>query len=117
MIENSEKPVIGYGSQGDRNLAKKLKTNSQLASNSFVYAFICSGFLGLFFLIIFYFNLIKLIFANNFLKNNLTFFYFIILIFLIIRTFFENGFAVWGVDFILAINFYMAYKKEVNARN
>jgi hypothetical protein len=117
MIENSEKPVIGYGSQGDRNLAKKLETNSQLASNSFVYAFICSGFLGFFFLIVFYYNLIKLLFINNFLKNNMTFFYFISLIFLIIRSFFENGFAVWGVDFVLAINFYIAYKKEINARN
>jgi hypothetical protein len=117
MIENSQKPVIGYGSQGDRDLAKKLKTNSVLASNSFVYAFVCSGFLGFFFLIIFYYNFIKLLFVNNFLKNNLTFFYFIILIFLIIRSFFENSFAVWGVDFILVINFYMAYEKVANARN
>jgi hypothetical protein len=117
MIENSEKLVIGYGSQGDRDLAKKFKTNSQLASNSFVYAFICSGFVGFFFLLFFYYKLIKLLFINNFLKNNLTFFYFTILIFLIIRSFFENSFAVWGVDFILAINFYMAYKKEVDASN
>lgn len=117
MIENSQKPVIGYGSQGDRDLAKKLKTNSVLASNSLVYAFVCSGFLGFFFLIIFYYNFIKLLFVNNFLKNNLTFFYFITLIFLIIRSFFENSFAVWGVDFILVINFYMAYKKAANARN
>jgi hypothetical protein len=117
MIENSEKPVTGYGSQGDRNLAKKLETNSQLASNSLVYAFVCSGFLGFFFLVVFYYNLIKLLFINNFLKNNLTFFYFITLIFLIIRSFFENSFALWGVDFILAINFYMAYKKETDTRS
>lgn len=117
MIENSQKLVIGYGSQGDRDLAKKLKTHSVLASNSLVYAFVCSGFLGFFFLIVFYYNLIKLLFVNNFLKNNFTFFYFISLIFLIIRSFFENSFAVWGVDFVLAINFYIAYKKEANARN
>jgi hypothetical protein len=117
MIENSQKLVIGYGSQGDRDLAKKLKTHSVLASNSLVYAFVCSGFLVFFFLIVFYYNLIKLLFVNNFLKNNFTFFYFISLIFLIIRSFFENSFAVWGVDFVLAINFYIAYKKEANARN
>jgi hypothetical protein len=110
MIENSEKPVIGYGSQGDRNLAKKLETNSQLASNAFVYALICSGFIGFFFLIVFYYKLIKLLFVNNFLKNNLTFFYFTILIFLIIRSIFENSFSLWGIDFIIAINCYLGFR-------
>jgi hypothetical protein len=117
MVENSEKPLIGYGSQGDRGLAKKLETNSQLASNSFVYALICSGFVGFFFLIVFYYKLIKLLFVNNFLKNNLTFFYFTILIFLIIRSFFENSFAVWGVDFILIVNSYLGFKNSFTKEN
>jgi hypothetical protein len=112
MIESSEKPVIGYGSQGDRNLAKKLETNSQLASNSFVYALICSGFVGFFFLIVFYYKLIKFLFINNFLKDNLNFFYFTILIFLIIRSLFENGFAVWGFDLVLMVNSYLGLKNS-----
>ena len=118
ITNNSSKPVIGYGSQADRYLAKNLPSHTQLAANSFIYAYACAGLLGVAAIIIIYFNIIKLIIkrilATN-LKNkinNLQIFYIVVLFFLIIRSIVENSFAVWGIDFILMINCYLGLKSS-----
>jgi hypothetical protein len=116
IVQNSENPVIGYGSQGDRYLAKDMPKHRSLAANSFIYAYASSGVIGVSLLLIFYIYLIKLVFKENFLKkkpndeNNIKSFYFIILIFLIIRSIFENSFSVWGIDFIIMVNCYLGLR-------
>ena len=109
IIKNSENPIIGYGSQGDRYLAKEMPKHTRIAANSLIYAYATSGIIGATLLLIFYIYLIKLIFQENFLKkkenqeNNVKSFYLTILIFLIIRSIFENSFSMWGIDFIIMI--------------
>jgi hypothetical protein len=123
ITNNSSKPVIGYGSQADRYLAKNLPSHAQLAANSFIYAYACAGLLGVVAIIIIYFNIIKLIIkrilATN-LKNkinNVQIFYIVVLFFLIIRSIVENSFAVWGIDFILMINCYLGLKNPPTKLN
>jgi len=116
IVKNSEKPIIGYGSQGDRYLAKEMPKHNSLASNSFIYAYASSGVIGVSLLLIFYIYLIKLVFKENFLKtkqndeNNIKSFYLTILIFLIIRSIFENSFSMWGIDFIIMVNCYLGLR-------
>ena len=116
IVKNSEKPIIGYGSQGDRYLAKEMPKHNSLASNSFIYAYASSGVIGVSLLLIFYIYLIKLVFKENFLKtkqndeNNIKSFYLTILIFLIIRSIFENSFSMWGIDFIIMVNCYLVLR-------
>jgi O-antigen ligase len=122
IIKNSEKPIIGYGSQGDRYLSKEMPKHSNIAANSFIYAYASSGLIGTALLVIFYIYLIKLVFKENFLKkkhnneNNIKSFYFVTLIFLIIRSLFENSFSLWGIDFIIMINCYLALR-NVHLKN
>jgi len=116
IVQNSENPIIGYGSQGDRYLAKDMPKHTSLAANSFIYAYASSGVIGVSLLLIFYIYLIKLVFKENFLKkkendkNNIKCFYFTILIFLIIRSIFENSFSLWGIDFIIMVNCYLGLR-------
>ena len=113
IVKNSEKPIIGYGSQGDRYLTKEMPKHTSLASNSFIYAYASSGVIGAALLLIFYIYLIKLVFRENFFRkmrneeNNIKTFYSVILIFLIIRSIFENSFSLWGIDFIIMVNCYL----------
>ena len=123
IVKNSQKPIVGYGSQGDRYLAKEMPKHNSLASNSFIYAYASSGMIGVSLLLIFYIYLIKLVLRENFLKKNnnknyikynentnIKSFYFVILIFLIIRSMFENSFSVWGIDFIIMVNCYLGLR-------
>jgi len=116
IVQNSENPIIGYGSQGDRYLAKDLPKHTSLAANSFIYAYASSAVIGVALLLIFYIYLIKLVFKENFLKkkqndeNNIKSFYFTILIFLVIRSIFENSFSLWGIDFIIMVNCYLGLR-------
>ena len=113
ILKNSEKPIIGYGSQADRYLTKEMPKHTSLASNSFIYAYASSGVIGAALLLIFYIQLIKLVFRANFFikkqkeENNVKTFYSVILIFLIIRSIFENSFSLWGIDFIVMVNCYL----------
>jgi len=116
IIKNSEKPIIGYGSQGDRYLAKEMPKHTSLASNSFIYAYASSGVIGATLLLIFYIYLIKLVCKENFFRkiqsqeNNIKAFYSVILFFLIIRSIFENSFSLWGIDFIIMVNCYLGLR-------
>ncbi len=116
IVKNSEKPIIGYGSQGDRYLAKEMPKHTSLASNSFINAYASSGVIGGALLLIFYIYLINLLFKENFFKtiqsqeNNIKTFYLVILFFLIIRSIFENSFSLWGIDFIIMVNCYLGLR-------
>jgi len=122
ILNNSKKPLIGYGSQADKNLTKNLPSHTQLASNSLIYSYACSGLLGVITLIIIYYNLLKLlckVVIFNKIKNklnNLQIFYVVVLFFLIIRSIVENSFALWGIDFILMVNSYLALKNSFNRK-
>jgi hypothetical protein len=116
IVKNSEKPIIGYGTQGDRYLTKEMPKHSSLAANAFINAYASSGVIGATLLLIFYIYLIRLVFRENFFKkmqnqeNNIKAFYFATLIFLIIRSIFENSFSLWGIDFIIMINCYLGLR-------
>ena len=113
IIKNSKKPIIGYGTHGDRYLTKEMPKHTSLASNSFINAYASSGVIGVALLLIFYIYLIRLVNSKNFLRkihnqeNNIRTFYVVILIFLIIRSIFENSFSLWGIDFIIIVNCYL----------
>jgi hypothetical protein len=119
ILKNSEKPLAGYGSQADKYLTRNLPKHTQLAANSFIYAYACAGIIGIISLIIIYYNIIKLLFSTFFLNksknkfNDLKLFYFAILCFLIFRSIFENSFVVWGIDFVLLINCYFGLKSII----
>ena len=123
ILNNSEKPLAGYGSQADKYLTRNLPKHTQLAANSFIYAYACAGIIGIISLIIIYYNIIKLLLRAIFLNksrdkfNNLKLFYFAILCFLIFRSIFENSFVVWGIDFILMVNCYFGLKNILSRKN
>jgi len=122
------KNIIGYGPQADRKL---LKTGNPVsdrygnnASNGFIYAFICGGYLGLFFFALINYKIIKatidLIITKK-MKN--IFFYKLSLLYLVyflVRQIFENSFSLFSIDFLLvmasfSINYYFKknYKKSI----
>ena len=123
ILKNSEKPLAGYGSQADKYLTKNLPKHTQLAANSFIYAYACAGMIGIISLIIIYYNIIKLLLRTIFLIksrskfNGLKLFYFVILCFLIFRSIFENSFVVWGIDFVLLVNCYFGLKDTVSRKS
>ena len=118
ILNNSKKPLIGYGAQADKYLTKNLPSHTRLASNSLIYSYACAGLLGVITLIIIYYNLLKLLCGVAILNkkrnklNNLQIFFAVVLFFLIIRSIFENSFALWGIDFILMVNTYLALKNS-----
>ena len=95
-----------------------MPSHTQLASNSLIYSYACAGLLGVVTLIIIYYNLLKLLCGVAILNkkknklNNLQIFFAVVLFFLIIRSIFENSFALWGIDFILMVNTYLALKNS-----
>ena len=118
IAKNSQKPIIGYGSQGDRYLTREMPKHTNIAANSFIYAYASSGVIGVTLLLIFYIYLIRLVFRKNVLRkihnqeNNIRAFYVVTLIFLIIRSIFENSFSLWGIDFIIMVNCYLGLQNE-----
>jgi len=103
ILNNSKKHLIGHGSLADKYLTNNLPKHTQLASNSFIYAYTCSGLIGIISLAIIYYNAIQLLIRKTFFNrtrnkfNYLQLFYIIILCFLILRSIVENGFALWGI--------------------
>ena len=123
ILKNSEKPLAGYGSQADKYLTRNLPKHTQLAANSFIYAYACAGIAGIILLIIIYYNIIKLLLHTFFLNksksefNNLKLFYFAVLCFLIFRSIVENSFVVWGIDFVLLINSYFGLRDILSKKS
>ena len=101
---------FGYGPQADRllistSLAQKYGNN---VSNGFIYAFLCSGYLGIFSFIILnlliYYSLIMIVFKKKIFQQKRKFIEklsTIYLIFFCLRIVFENSYAVFSIDFLI----------------
>jgi len=109
------KKVFGYGPQADRLLLKG-ETNSlgitygNNASNGFIYAFICGGYLGLLCYILINIQILifiyKCVIINKiFIKNEQIYIKLSIayLLFFFIRQFLENSFSLFSIDYLIVI--------------
>ena len=93
------------------------------ASNALIYSYLSGGVFGIFLILIIYYIVIKEIYGIIFIKKNIfskdvtiTFSH-ITLIYLTIRSIYENGFAVFGIDFIFFILLYCIIHKNKNLLN
>lgn len=135
-----KKILLGYGPQADRLLLGEyaMINNPQSiyikddviiifdnnSSNGLIYSYLCGGIIGLILLVIIYIMLIKeiykTIFKRKFIFNEeiLLTFSIITLIFLILRTVYENGFSVFGLDFIFILIIHgIIYQKNNLTKN
>jgi hypothetical protein len=98
------------------NLSKSdRKIYNKTASNGIVYAFVCSGYIGVIIFVTIcilssYRSLIFLV-KNKSNKNQYTFFSAFMILFLLLRSIFETSFAVFGIDYLIFIYaiFYVQY--------
>lgn len=135
-----KKILLGYGPQADRLLLGEyaMINNPQNiyikddviiiwdnnASNGLIYSYLCGGIIGLILLVIIYIMLIKEIYKTIF-KRKFTFndeilvtFSIITSTFLILRTVYENGFSVFGLDFIFILIMHgIIYQKNNLTKN
>jgi O-antigen ligase len=131
-IIDQDKNFIGIGPQADRILLKKDKLNINPAerhfwdnnvSNGILYSFLSGGVVSLaFFLLIYFlifFEIYKSIFLKKiYLKNNPYInFSIMTLVFLSLRSFFENSYAVFGVDSLFVCISYSILYRFNNSKN
>lgn len=120
-----KKIILGYGPQADRFLLESLNFDPNIprhfydanASNGIIYSYLCAGIVGLLFistiyLLIFY-EIYKSIFKKKAFikKNSYVIFSILTLSFLTLRTVYENGYTLFGVDFLFAIICYFILRK------
>jgi hypothetical protein len=121
-IIKEKKIFLGKGPQADRLLllehqAKvilegKLYLFDISSSNALIYSYLCGGILSFSIFIIIYFLILKQIFLYLFIKKQIIKKKFIVnfalltLIFLTVRTVFENGYSIFGVDYLFCITCY-----------
>jgi hypothetical protein len=126
-IIKEKKIILGKGPQADRLLLSEnqgksiLKSEARIldnnSSNALIYSYLCGGILSFTMFLFIYFFIIKKIFIHLFVKkviekkNFITNFALITLIFLTIRTVFENGYAVFGIDYVFCITCYFVLLK------
>ena len=139
FIIDEKKIILGYGPQADRFLFFIFRINYENkniyydkngnpflydnnASNALIYAYLCGGVVGFFFLLCIYLLgvivVVKNIFVNKIflLKNNLWLnFSNIIMIYIGFRSVFENSFSVFGIDYIIFILAYLNSKNLVKS--
>jgi O-antigen ligase len=120
-----EKKILGFGPQGDRYVLTKLAENyleaswSNNSSNAIIYSIVSGGIIGLILILLIYFSLfliflksIKIIFINK--VNDFTLISnFVVFCYLMMRSFFENSFAVFGVDFCIVITVYYIISSRI----
>lgn len=108
------KKIFGYGSNGDRyflkNFGKKNKYGDN-TSNIFLYSLVSGGFIAMLFIILIFYEILKIFIQNQRKiqnqteKNGQNFIYIkfsiTCLIFFFIRSFFENSFGLFSVDFLM----------------
>ena len=114
-----EKKIFGYGPQGDRFLLTLLAKNysdsvwGNNASNAIIYSCISGGVFGLISILLIYISLfilflkcLKEILIHK-TKDIYLISHFSIFCYIVMRSFFENSFAVFGIDFcILIVSYY-----------
>jgi hypothetical protein len=123
LTKYNYKNIIGYGPQADRKLLKKnnwiTDRYGNNSSNAFIYAFICGGYLGLFFFALINFKIIKATIDLAIIKKTKnTFFYKLSLLYLVyflVRQIFENSFSLFSIDFLLVMaSFSISYYFKKN---
>ena len=124
-----EKKILGFGPQGDRYVLTKLAENyleaswSNNSSNAIIYSIVSGGIIGLILILLIYFFLfliflksMKIIFINK--VNDFTLISnFVVFCYLVMRSFFENSFAVFGVDFCIVITVYYVINSKIYSIN
>ena len=106
------KNIIGYGPQADRKLLKKnnwiTDRYGNNSSNGFIYAFICGGYLGLFFYALINFKIVKATIDLAIIKKTKNAFFYklslIYLVYFLVRQIFENSFSLFSIDFLLVVS-------------
>ena len=132
-IIKEKKIILGKGPQADRLLLSEHQGKSILnnnvpifdnnSSNALIYSYLCGGLISFTILLIVYFLILKQIFFYLFIKKTISKKYFIInfalitIIFLTVRTVFENGYAVFGVDYLFCITCYFILIKSYKNKN
>ena len=124
-----EKKILGFGPQGDRYVLTKLAENyleaswSNNSSNAIIYSIVSGGIIGLILILLIYFSLflvflksIKIIFINK-INDSTLIGNFAVFCYLMMRSFFENSFAVFGVDFCIVITVYYVINSKINFIN
>jgi hypothetical protein len=121
-IIKEKKIFLGKGPQADRLLLSEHQAKVILegklylfdisSSNALIYSYLCGGILSFSIFIIIYFLILKQIFLYLFIKKQIIKKKFIVnfalltLIFLTVRTVFENGYSIFGVDYLFCITCY-----------
>jgi len=132
-IVKEKKIILGKGPQADRLLLSEHQGKSILnnnvpifdnnSSNALIYSFLSGGLISFVTLLIVYFLILRQIFFYLFIKKAISKKYFLInfslitLIFLTVRTVFENGYAVFGVDYLFCITCYFILIKSYKIKN
>ncbi len=98
--EDLKNSFLGFGNSADRFFIK------ESASNSIFYSLISGGLFGLFFLILFYFYILRLIYyflknKEKYSKDIIIFSLIAIIIFIMLRSLVESSFLVFGTDNIV----------------
>ncbi len=112
LTKYNYKNIIGYGPQADRKLLKKNNPINDRygnnASNAFIYAFICGGYLGLFFFALINFKIIKATIDLVIIKKMKNIFFYklslLYLVYFLVRQIFENSFSLFSIDFLLVVS-------------
>lgn len=112
------KNFFGYGSQADRYEINLIKEYGSSASNAYLYAFLCGGYLGLLFLLLINIMLIYYIYVyiknKLYQKNNIELnTSVLILTSLLMRGILENCYAVFSIDFLLFIICLIILQKNI----
>jgi|LakMenE18May11ns_1017448.scaffolds.fasta_scaffold9953094_4 hypothetical protein len=124
-IIKEKRVFIGYGPQADRMLLGTEIINSSMpkhffdsnASNGLIYSYLCAGIIGLLFMLSIYLLILIELFKSIFIKKAFTkkkvnvIFSILTLTFLSLRTFYENGYALFGIDFIFTTLAYIILQK------
>jgi len=130
----NKKIFLGYGPQADRLLLTSKNFNPNVprhfydanASNGLIYSYLCAGIIGLLFILTVYSLIIYEIYKSIFIKkaflnkNSYVIFSILSLSFLSTRTIYENGFTLFGIDYVFTIISFFILKKfnsESNNRN
>jgi hypothetical protein len=120
-----KKIILGYGPQADRFLLESLNFDPNTprhfydanASNGIIYSYLCAGIVGLLFISTIYllicYEIYKSIFKKKAFKkkNSYVIFSILTLSFLTLRTVYENGYTLFGVDFLFTIICYFILRK------
>ena len=128
-IIKDKKIILGYGTQADRLLLGQYSLDNEHlrqekniwrgddmviifdnnVSNALLYSYLSGGVIGTILILLIYILISKEIYKIVFIKKIfyssevIHVFSTVVLIYLSLRTFYENGFAVFGLDFILAV--------------